>query len=155
MTNQATYGTDGSQGSRTDLNVAVRRQLLNNRLTVRVGTDIALSGGNGTQSTTGASSASNLVGDVSLEYTLLRDGRLRLRAYRQNGYEDIDGPIVRTGAALVFQRDYNNLGDLFAKVSAPVKQQRKESRRQEKIDRKAERDSVKTTAPRADSTRVK
>ncbi|TPG65607.1 translocation/assembly module TamB [Hymenobacter nivis] len=154
VTNQATYGTDGSQGSRTDLNVAVRRQLLNNRLTVRVGTDIAL-GGSGTQNTTGASSASNLVGDVSLEYTLLRDGRLRLRAYRQNGYEDIDGPIVRTGAALVFQRDYNNLAELFAKVSAPVKQQRKESRQQEKIDRKAERDSVKNTAPRADSSRVK
>ena len=154
VTNQATYGTDGSQGSRTDLNVAVRRQLLNNRLTVRVGTDIAL-GGTGTQSTTGSNAPSNLVGDVSLEYSLLRDGRLRLRAYRQNGYEDIDGPIVRTGAALVFQRDYDNLGDLFAKVSAPIKQRRKESRQQEKIGRKAERDSVKTTSPQADSSRVK
>ena len=155
VTNQATYGTDGSQGSRTDLNVAVRRQLLNNRLTVRVGTDIALSGGNGTQSTTGSTAPSNLVGDVSLEYALLADGRLRLRAYRQNSYEDIDGPIVRTGAALVFQRDYNNLADLFAKVSESVKQQRKSSRQQQKIDKKAARDSVKTTAPRADSSRVK
>ena len=154
VTNQATYGTNGSQGSRTDLNVAVRRQLLNNRLTVRVGTDIAL-GGTGTQSTTGSSAPSNLVGDVSLEYSLLRDGRLRLRAYRQNGYEDIDGAIVRTGAALVFQRDYDNLADLFAKVSAPVKQRRKENRQQEKVDRKAERDSVRTTPPRADSSRVK
>ncbi|MFD1467697.1 translocation/assembly module TamB domain-containing protein [Hymenobacter caeli] len=155
VTNQATYGTDGSQGSRTDLNVAVRRQLLNNRLTVRVGTDIALSGGNGTQSTTGSNAPSNLVGDVSLEYSLLADGRLRLRAYRQNGYEDIDGAIIRTGAALVFQRDYNNLADLFAKVSESVKQQRKNSRQQQKADKKAARDSVKTTAPRADSARVK
>ncbi|MEJ7663428.1 MAG: hypothetical protein WKG07_29720 [Hymenobacter sp.] len=28
---------------------------------------------------------------------MLADGRLRLRAFRQNGYEDIDGAIVRTG----------------------------------------------------------
>ena len=77
VTNQAAYGADGSQGSRTDLNVALRRQLLNNRLTVRVGTDIALSGNTGTQSTQGQNSPSNLAGDVSLEYSMLPDGRLR------------------------------------------------------------------------------
>ncbi|WP_231590725.1 translocation/assembly module TamB domain-containing protein [Hymenobacter terrenus] len=138
VTNQANYGADGSTGSRTDLNVAVRRQLLNNRLTVRVGTDVPLAGGgggSGTQSTQGASTASNLAGDVSLEYTLLRDGRLRLRAFRQNAYEDIDGQIVRTGAALIYQREYNNVKELFEKVSQDVKQQRKQSRKQEKQDR--------------------
>ena len=157
VTNQATYADNGSQGSRTDLNVAVRRQLLNNRLTVRVGTDIPLSGGTGTQASQGTSSVSNLAGDVSLEYTLLRDGRLRLRAYRQNGYEDIDGPIIRTGAALVFQRDYTDVAELFQKVSADVKQQRKESRRQEKVDKKVDRDSVKTITPgpQAGNTQVK
>ncbi len=148
VTNQAAYGTDGSQGSRTDLNVAVRRQLLNNRLTVRVGSDIALSG-SGSQSTQGTGSASNLVGDVSLEYSLLADGRLRLRAYRQNAYEDIDGAIVRTGAGLVFQRDYTSLAELFQKVSPEVKQQRKDSRKTEKADKKAVQDSVKNTAPKA------
>ena len=157
VTNQATYADNGSQGSRTDLNVAVRRQLLNNRLTVRVGTDIPLSGGTGTQASQGTSSVSNLAGDVSLEYTLLRDGRLRLRAYRQNGYEDIDGPIIRTGAALVFQRDYTDVAELFQKVSADVKQQRKKSRRQEKVDKKMDRDSVKTITPgpQAGNTQVK
>ena len=154
VTNQATYGTDGSQGSRTDLNVAVRRQLLNNRLTVRVGSDIALSG-NGSQSTQGTSSPSNLVGDVSLEYSLLADGRLRLRAFRQNAYEDIDGAIVRTGAGLVFQRDYTSIAELFQKVSADVKQQRKDSRKEQKADKKAVQDSVRTTAPRAVSGPVK
>lgn len=139
VTNQANYGTDGSVGSRTDLNVAVRRQLLNNRLTVRVGTDVPLSGGasntGGTQGNS-ASNASNLAGDVSLEYTLVRDGRLRLRAFRQNAYEDIDGQIVRTGAALIYQREYNNIGELFEKVSQEVKQQRKQSRKEEKQDKK-------------------
>jgi translocation and assembly module TamB len=133
VTNQADYST-GSNGSRTDLNVAVRRQLFNNRLTVRVGSDIALSGSSGSTAAGGSNSASDLAGDVSLEYTLLADGRLRLRAFRQNAYEDIDGAIVRTGASLVFQRDYRDLKDLFSKVSREVKQQGKETRKQDKKD---------------------
>jgi translocation and assembly module TamB len=162
VTNQADY-TSGS-GSRTDLNVAVRRQLFNNRLTVRVGSDIALSGGSGNQTAAGgANSVSNLAGDVSLEYTLLADGRLRLRAFRQNAYEDIDGPIVRTGASLVFQRDYNNFKDLFEKVSKADKQRNRETRKQDKLDQEEQKrqeqhqtDSaaaVTTTSTRRDTTR--
>ena len=155
VTNQADYST-GEARSRTDLNVAVRRQLLNNRLTVRVGTDINLSGNSGTQATQGQSAVSNLAGDVSLEYTVLADGRLRVRVFRQNSYEDIDGPIVRTGAALVFQRDYKDLKELFSKVPKAVKAERKVNRKQEKIDKKTEKDSVQTqAAARADSTRGK
>ena len=133
ITNQADYST-GSAQSRTDLNVAVRRQLLNNRLTVRLGTDVPLSGNSGTQATQGSSSASNFAGDVSIEYTVLRDGRLRLRAFRQNAYEDIDGNIVRTGASLVFQRDYNNLQDLFAKIAPETKRELRDARKQDKLD---------------------
>ncbi len=132
VTNQADYSS-GSNGSRTDLNVAVRRQLLNNRLTVRLGTDVPLSGGTGNQ--TAGSNVSNFAGDLSLEYTLLADGRLRLRAFRQNAYEDIDGAIVRTGASLVFQRDYNNFKDLFSKVSREVKDERRDARKQDKLDK--------------------
>jgi translocation and assembly module TamB len=155
VTNQAAYGADGSQGSRTDLNVALRRQLLNNRLTVRVGTDIALSGNTGTQSTQGQNSPSNLAGDVSLEYTLLADGRLRVRVFRQNSYEDIDGALIRTGAALVFQRDYRDLKELFSKVPKEIKAERKANRKQEKVDKKAEQDSVQQSQPtaRMDSTK--
>ncbi len=141
MTNQADYSS-GANGSRTDLNVAFRRQLLNNRLSVRVGTDIPLSGSSGTQATQGTSAASNLAGDVSIEYTILRDGRLRLRAFRQNGYEDIDGAIVRTGGALVFQRDFKDVSELFTKVAGEVKRERRENRKQEKVDKKTEKDST-------------
>jgi len=137
VTNQADYTSNS--GSRTDLNVAVRRQLFNNRLTVRVGSDIALAGGSGNTAAGGANSASSLAGDVSLEYTLLADGRLRLRAFRQNAYEDIDGNIVRTGAALVFQRDYNNFKDLFEKVSKADKQRNRDIRKQDKLDKEEQK----------------
>ena len=140
VTNQADYSS-GEAKSRTDLNVAVRRQLLNNRLSVRVGTDVPLSGNSGTQATQGANAASNFAGDVSLEYTVLRDGRLRLRAYRQNGFEDIDGAIVRTGAALVYQRDYRDLKELFAALPPAVKEQRKAIKAQEKEEKKENQDA--------------
>ena len=164
VTNQAAYGADGSTGSRTDLNVAVRRQLLNSRLSVRVGTDVPLSGNNGSQTTPGSSNVSNFAGDVSLEYTLLADGRLRLRAFRQNAYEDIDGPIVRTGAALIYQREYNTLAELFQKVSQDVKQQRKAGRKEQKQDKQEQqkkdqvaRDSVSAAVlvPRRDTSSSK
>lgn len=159
VTNQADYST-GSNGSRTDLNVAVRRQLLNNRLTVRLGTDVPLSGGTGNQ--TAGSNVSNFAGDLSLEYTLLADGRLRLRAFRQNAYEDIDGAIVRTGASLVFQRDYNNFKDLFSKVTREVKDERRGARKQDKTDKEdkqrreqqqADSAAVNPTTMRRDTTR--
>ncbi|GAB3588680.1 translocation/assembly module TamB domain-containing protein [Hymenobacter daeguensis] len=155
VTNQADYST-GTAKSRTDLNVAVRRQFLNNRLSVRLGTDIPLSGTPGTNATQGSSAASNFAGDVSIEYTILRDGRLRLRAFRQNAYEDIDGQLIKTGAALVFQREYNNLQELFAKVPAEVKADRKRQRKEEKADKKAEKDSTQTApTARADSSKTK
>ena len=138
VSNQADY-TSGSTLGRTDLNVAVRRQLFNNRLTVRLGTDVPLSGGNGNQGAPGSGSASNFAGDISLEYKLLADGRLRLRAFRQNAYEDIDGAIVRTGAALVYQRDYNSFKELFEKVSQQVKDERRRNRKQDKVDEKAQK----------------
>jgi translocation and assembly module TamB len=158
VTNQADY-TTGS-GSRTDLNVAVRRQLLNNRLTIRLGTDVPLSGGNQSSQ---SGNVSNFAGDLSLEYTLLADGRLRLRAFRQNAYEDIDGQIVRTGAALVFQRDYDNFKDLFAKVSRAEKRQNRDIRKQDKVDKDEQKrreqqqadsaTATHTTTMRRDTTR--
>ncbi len=144
VTNQADY-TSGSAQSRTDLNVAVRRQLFNNRLTVRLGTDIPLSGsGTGTQATQGSSSASNFAGDVSLEYNVVRSGQVRLRAFRQNAYEDIDGPIVQTGTALVYQREYDYLRELFQTVPSDIKDQRKEQRKEEKKDKQTAHDSTGT-----------
>ncbi|GAB2961925.1 translocation/assembly module TamB domain-containing protein [Hymenobacter coalescens] len=140
----AVTGT-GAQQNRTDLNVAVRRQLLNDRLSVRLGTDVPLGGG-GSQATQGAASASQFAGDVSIEYNILPDGRLRLRAFRNNAYEDIDGQFIQTGAALIFQRDYNSLQELFAKTPEPVKQAVKADRKARKVEQKAAQDTLKNNA---------
>lgn len=145
--------SSGSEKTRTDLNVAVRRQLLNDRLTVRLGTDVPLAGGN--QGSQGQQSVSALGGDVSVEYNILANGRLRLRAYRNNAYGDIDGQYVRNGASLIFQRDYQNLAELFKGIDKEVKTENKEIRRRDRQERQASKDSTRTVAisARRDSTR--
>ncbi|UOR04586.1 translocation/assembly module TamB [Hymenobacter aerilatus] len=154
VNSQSQFNENGTQGSRTDLNVAVRRQLLNNRLTVRLGTDVPLAGGN--QASQGQQNVSAFAGDVSVEYNILANGRLRLRAYRNNAYGDIDGQYVRNGASLIFQRDYQNLADLFKGIDKDVKAESKQRRRQDKENKKMEQDSTRrTVAPqRRDSTRT-
>ena len=146
--------SSGTEKTRTDLNVAVRRQLFNDRVTVRLGTDVPLAGGNpaaGQQQ-----NVSSFAGDVSVEYDILSNGRLRLRAYRNNAYGNIDGQYVRTGASLIFQRDYNSLADLFKGIGKDVKKENKTIRKEQKQEEKAAQDSVKTVAtpPRNDSARV-
>ncbi|SET90165.1 translocation/assembly module TamB domain-containing protein [Hymenobacter actinosclerus] len=152
VNSQADFSS-GSEKTRTDLNVAVRRQLFNDRITVRLGTDVPLGGGN---QTSNSQSASDFAGDVSIEYDVLANGRLRLRAYRNNGYGDIDGQYVRNGASLIYQRDYQNFAELFKGIDKDVKQRNKEIRKQQKQEEKAAADSVKTTTtvPRRDSARV-
>ena len=154
VNSQADFSS-GAEKTRTDLNVAVRRQLFNDRVSVRLGTDVPLAGG-GNQGSTGQQSISNFAGDVSVEYDVLANGRLRLRAYRNNAYGDIDGQYVRNGASLIFQRDYQNLADLFKGVDKDLKTERKEGRQRDKQDKKATQDSVKNVATpvRRDTTRT-
>jgi translocation and assembly module TamB len=149
--------SSGSEKTRTDLNVAVRRQLFNNRVTVRLGTDVPLGGGNQASSGQSQAGLSAFAGDVSIEYNVLANGRIRLRAFRNNAYGDIDGQYVRTGASLIFQRDYKTLADLFHGIDKTVKEEVKLEQRRVRQNRKAERDSTKAApAPvaRRDSART-
>ncbi|WP_460622658.1 translocation/assembly module TamB domain-containing protein [Hymenobacter tenuis] len=149
--------SSGAEKTRTDLNVAVRRQLLNNRLTVRLGTDVPLGGGNQASQGQNQSGVSAFAGDVSVEYNVLANGRIRLRAFRNNAYGDIDGQFVRTGASLIFQRDYRNLADLFKGIDEEVKEEVKLEKRRRRQDRKAGRDTVATASSAApqDSTKLR
>jgi translocation and assembly module TamB len=115
------YSTGSAEG-RTDLNVAMRQQFLNDRLTVRVGTDIGLEGQRESQN-----NMSGFGGDVSVEYSITSDGRLRVRGFQRNQYEGfLEGDVRATGLALIFVRDYDNFSDLFRNL------ERREARKQER-----------------------
>jgi hypothetical protein len=107
-------GSDYSTGElaqRTDLTVGVSKRLMNDRLKVNVGSSFGLEG-----PTAPNQAATNIAGDVSLDYKLSKDGRYNLRAYRQNNYDYlVEGQVVETGGTFILKVDYDNLNEFFRK----------------------------------------
>lgn len=112
------YSTGNAQ-NRTDLNVAVRQELMNDRLIFRVGTDIGLEGKNpASPAANRSNSNTGFAGDFSIEYLILPDGRLRVRGFQNPSYEILtESQLQETGVALVYQRDFNDFAELFRRVS--------------------------------------
>ncbi|MBZ4187523.1 translocation/assembly module TamB domain-containing protein [Niabella beijingensis] len=107
LTSQEDYST-GQEKTKTDLNVAFTKRLLNDRLSVTVGNNFALEGANANQN------AAQLASNVNIEYMLSRDGRYRLRAYRRNQTEGIiEGQIIETGVGFIIVVDYNRFREVF------------------------------------------
>ncbi len=99
----------GSAANRTDLNIAAQQRLFNDRLVVQVGSQVNVEG-----SDENVSQENALFGDVSLEYLLNEIGRWRLKAFRKNQFESvIDGQLIITGLALIFNREFNEFRELW------------------------------------------
>lgn len=121
--------TTGERESRTDLNVGLSKKLLNDRLTVTFGSNFEIEGPQNSNQ-----SATNIAGNVALDYRLSEDGRYMLRAYRKNDYQGvIDGYIVETGIGFIITMDYNRFKDIFKKSRTP--EQRRKDRTSKKADR--------------------
>lgn len=118
--------TTGERRDRTDLNVGLSKQLLNDRLTVTVGSNFELEGPSGAKQ-----QSTNIAGDVALDYRISRDNRYMLRAYRKNDYQGvIDGYIIETGVGFIITVDYNRFRQLF--ISKRERDQRRERRRKQR-----------------------
>jgi hypothetical protein len=123
--------TTGSMKNRTDLNVSLSKQLLNDRVKVTVGSNFELEGPQQTNQR-----SNNLAGNVALDYMLSKDGRYLLRAYRKNEYEgELDGYIIETGVNFILSIDYDHFHELFSK--------KKQHKRRQKDDLSDESDSRK------------
>ncbi|MBC7830093.1 MAG: translocation/assembly module TamB [Chitinophagaceae bacterium] len=114
------YST-GDLSNRSDLNVSLSKQLLNDRLKVTVGNNFQLEGA---QNANQGNAASGLAGNIALDYQLSRDGRYMVRAYRKNEYEgEIEGYIIESGINFIITLDYNHFRELFRKKKKqPVQQ---------------------------------
>tara|TARA_R110002012_G_scaffold318227_1_gene536164 strand:+ start:112739 stop:117706 length:4968 start_codon:yes stop_codon:yes gene_type:complete len=94
---------------RTQLNINAKQKLFNDRLIVSAGSAVDVEG-----SAQAGQEATPIIGNVSLEYLLTKDGRYRLRGFRKNEYENIiDGQLIVTGVALIFNREFNKFSQLF------------------------------------------
>ncbi|MFC6098732.1 translocation/assembly module TamB domain-containing protein [Olivibacter domesticus] len=117
------YSTGQAQ-TRTDLNVGVSKRMLDDRLKVTVGSNFELEGGGQP-----GQKATNIAGDISIEYQLSRDGRYIARVYRKNQYQvTLQGQFIETGLGFIINMNYDEFKELFMNAK----------RRQELNDKRAE-----------------
>ncbi|GAB3421634.1 translocation/assembly module TamB domain-containing protein [Niabella aquatica] len=136
LTSQDDY-TTGTQQTRTDLNVALSKRLLNDRLTITVGSDFALEG-----SRTNNRNGANIAGNVNIEYMLSRDGRYRLRAYRRNQSDlVIEGQIIETGLGFAMVVDYNRFREIFRSLKSQERLNREREQRRKQREAESESES--------------
>lgn len=138
--------TSGTRENRTDLNVGVSKRLLNDRLTVTVGSDITLEGPQ-------ASNNSSMIGgNVAVNYALSADGRYKLRAYVNNDYQGvIDGYVTETGVGFIITVDYNKFKQIFQskKKMEAEREKRRQQRLREQQNQEGEQKKDSTPVPPA------
>ncbi len=142
LTSGADYST-GVEQNRTDLNVGLSKQFLNDRVTVTVGNNFNLEGQNQPgQKTT------DIAGNVSVNYKLTKDGRYMVRVYRRDQYIVVEGEVIETGVGFTITYDFNTFKELFA-GRTPEDKALEKKYRQEQKEKKEEQ---KAADKKADST---
>ncbi|MBC7849813.1 MAG: translocation/assembly module TamB domain-containing protein [Chitinophagaceae bacterium] len=112
--NLRNYEATDNTISRTDVDVAVSKRLLDDRLTISVGKNFTVEGSDPVSNT--QSSDAQLMPDINTTYKLSKDGRYMIRAYRRNQYEaQVDGYFIETGAVFSIAMDYNRFKELLQK----------------------------------------
>ena len=101
------YQTGTAKG-RTEVEIGVKKQLFDERLSVEIGGSVDVEGERAKQN-----SASEITSDLTVEYKLTKDGRFRMKGFRHNQYEALEGQLLETGVGLVFVRDFNQWNRLF------------------------------------------
>jgi len=121
--------SSGTRTSRTDLTVGVSKKLLNDRLRVSVGSNFELEGSANTNQ-----NASNIAGDVAIDYLLSKDGRYALRGYRRNRFEGVvEGQVIESGVSFIFTFDFNEFKQIINRKTEDEKRREKLQKEKEKI----------------------
>jgi len=141
-----TSGEDYSSGTaqnRTDLNVGLSKQFLNDRLTVTVGNNFNLEGQNAPgQKTT------DIAGNVSANYKITKDGRYIVRVYRRDQFIVVEGEVIETGVGFTITYEYNRFKELFRRKTPEERQLQREYNQKQKDEKKVKKEADK----KADST---
>jgi len=124
-----------SPADRTQLDIAAQKKLFNDRLTVRVGSEVDLQGSSSSGEET------PIIGNVSLEYTLSEDGRYRLKGFRKSEFENvIDGQTIVSGIGLIFTEEFNQFSELWDSIF----KEKQESDAKLEAEQKAKEEEQKT-----------
>ncbi|WP_282049155.1 translocation/assembly module TamB domain-containing protein [Maribacter aquivivus] len=124
----------GSAQSRTQLNINASKKLFNDRLIVTAGSAVDVEG-----SASSSETETPLIGNVTLEYLLSEEGTYRLKGFRRQEYQNIiDGQLIITGVAFIFNREFNKFSQLFSpleKEKTEKKPLKKNKEEQESIEK--------------------
>lgn len=103
--------TSGEASGRTQVEIGVRKQLFNDRLSVQAGGVIDVEGAQAKRNT-----VNEIAGDVVVEYKLTANGRYRLKGFRKNIYEDpLDGQLIKSAVGVSMTRIFNRWKKFFRK----------------------------------------
>lgn len=132
-----------SPEDRTQLDIAAQKKLFDDRLIMRVGSEVDIVGGSSSRE-----EATPLIGNVSLEYLITPSGRYSLRGFRKNTFDNIiDGQLIVNGISVIFTQEFNSYKELWqALMQGETKEERKERRAQRKADRAKEREKKELEA---------
>lgn len=113
--NLKTVDNYSDQSQRTDLNLALSKRFLNDRLNISVGKSFTVDGEDPLAKGQDNNNVSFLP-DITTTYKLSKDGRYMLKAYQKSDYEAIlDGYFIETGVAFTLTMDYNRFKEFFEK----------------------------------------
>ncbi len=105
------YQTGQAEG-RTQVEIGLKKQLFDERLSVQLGGSIDVEGERARQNP-----ATDIASDIQIEFRLTKDGRYRLKGFRHNQYEGaIEGQLVETGVGIVYVRDFNRWKNIFSRI---------------------------------------
>ncbi len=110
-----------SEEQRTQLDINAQKKLFNDRLIVKVGSEVDIEG----SGTRGAETS--MLGNASLEYLLSESGKYRLKAFQKSEFETvIDGQTKVSGIALIFTREFNKFRELWDAMFYAEKKKQKQ-----------------------------
>ncbi|MBK8042988.1 MAG: translocation/assembly module TamB domain-containing protein [Haliscomenobacter sp.] len=113
----ANLSQGGNLNRGNELQVSLRQNYFDNRLSILVGGNIDL--GNNWRANTGATGA--FIGnDVAIEYQLVDDRSLKLRIY-QKLQPDISGRILQIGAGLSYRKEFDSFGEFLKSIRVGLK----------------------------------
>ncbi|PWI29346.1 hypothetical protein DI383_12890 [Flavobacteriaceae bacterium LYZ1037] len=127
-----------SPQQRTQLDIAAQKKLFNDRLIVRVGSEVDIEGSSSSGEET------PIIGNVSIEYLLTESGRYRLKGFSRNEFENvIDGQTVVSGIALIFTQEFNKYNELWDALFKSETQKEKEAKAKKEAEEKAAKEKRK------------
>jgi hypothetical protein len=115
----------GGALSNDELDLALSKQLFNNRLAIDGNFGVA---NNNTNSSLKSNNSSNLIGDVTVEYKLSESGKYRVKGFnRSNDNTEIatnGGPFTQ-GVGIFYREEYESLSELYKRYLAKFKKKDK------------------------------